>query len=63
MPLRWGSALRVAGIVATGIGTIAIASGAGLRAAKADTLDGALTLAYQNNPQLNSQRAVAIGQS
>src|SRR5260370_42709122 len=26
--------------------------------AQADTLNGALTNAYQNNPQLNSQRAV-----
>ena len=25
--------------------------------ARADTLEGALTLAYQNNPSLNSQRA------
>jgi outer membrane protein len=28
-----------------------------LRSARADTLEGALTLAYQNNPSLNAQRA------
>lgn len=29
-----------------------------VQAARADTLEGALTLAYQTNPQLNSQRAI-----
>jgi outer membrane protein len=33
-----------------------------LRPAEADTLEGALALAYQNNPQLNSQRAATRAQ-
>jgi len=32
-------------------------TGAAMHGARADTLEGALALAYQNNPQINSQRA------
>jgi outer membrane protein len=39
--------------LALGVAVAALAAGS----ASADTLIGALTLAYQNNPQLNSQRA------
>ncbi len=42
------------------VGTIACAGGGFMfLPARADTLDGALVLAYQNNPTLNSQRASA----
>jgi outer membrane protein len=47
--VAWGMASRGIGLV--------ICFTAGLTA-RADTLNGALTNAYQNNPQLNSQRAV-----
>jgi outer membrane protein len=44
-------AARVALIASTAL------TGAAVHAARADTLEGALALAYQNNPQINSQRA------
>src|SRR5215470_10217148 len=47
--VAWGMASRGIGLV--------ICFTAGLTA-RADTLNGALINAYQNNPQLNSQRAV-----
>src|SRR5215468_6783248 len=60
--------VRLAFNVALGVGTLRRAvksSGAGLAVClaaalpvQADTLNGALANAYQNNPQLNSQRAV-----
>ena len=61
----WGCVnVRVGGAVRAGVGLSAraIAAGAAILAlamvsASADTLKGALTQAYQNNPQLNSQRA------
>src|SRR5579862_8680726 len=44
-----------------GVGVALVASTAltavALRPGRADTLEGALALAYQNNPQINSQRA------
>ena len=43
-----------------GLGVFVVAAGAGVlvpAAARADTMRGALTQAYQNNPQLNAQRA------
>jgi outer membrane protein len=51
LPSSVGSSARVALIA-----TLALTCGA-LREAAADTMDYALTLAYQNNPQLNAQRA------
>ena len=45
-------------IAATVIGVIALSAYA-VGSAAADTLEWALTQAYQNNPQLNSQRAIA----
>jgi outer membrane protein len=46
---------------ARGVGVALLATtaltGAASRQARADTLEGALALAYQNNPQINSQRA------
>jgi outer membrane protein len=44
-------AVRVALIATTAL------TGAAMHRALADTLEGALALAYQNNPQINSQRA------
>jgi len=44
-------AARVALIATTAL------TGAAMHRAHADTLEGALALAYQNNPQINSQRA------
>jgi outer membrane protein len=51
---------RRAGGVAWGMasGGIGLVSFAAVLTAQADTLNGALANAYQNNPQLNSQRAV-----
>src|SRR4051812_3881087 len=56
--------VRVGGVVRPGLGwsARAVAAGAALvsfamMSASADTLKGALTQAYQNNPTLNSQRA------
>src|SRR6185437_1520148 len=46
--VRW-----VACLIAAGAGWLALAAGS----AAADTLKWALTQAYQNNPQLNAQRA------
>jgi outer membrane protein len=50
-----------ASFIARGAGAALIATTAltalALRPAAADTLEGALALAYQNNPQINSQRA------
>jgi outer membrane protein len=46
-------AIRVALITTTALTAVAMAR------AMADTLEGALALAYQNNPQINSQRAAA----
>src|SRR6476660_4117266 len=62
--LGGGVNVRVGGAVGAGVGLSAraIAAGAAILAlamvpASADTLKGALTQAYQNNPTLNSQRA------
>jgi outer membrane protein len=44
-------------LVATTALTAAAVHGAWVGSARADTLEGALALAYQNNPQINSQRA------
>ncbi|HEY6257727.1 MAG TPA: TolC family outer membrane protein [Xanthobacteraceae bacterium] len=41
----------------SGAALIAVSAGMGVHCADADTLEGALSLAYQSNPQLNSQRA------
>jgi len=49
-------AVRVALIATTAL-TAAALAGAPMRGAMADTLEGALALTYQNNPQINSQRA------
>jgi len=50
-----------ASFISRGVGVALIATtaltGIVLRQAAADTLEGALALAYQNNPQINSQRA------
>src|SRR5947207_10335700 len=51
LPSSVGSSARVALIA-----MIALTCGA-LPEAAADTMDGSLALAYQNNPQLNAQRA------
>jgi outer membrane protein len=51
---RRGSVLRSARVAL--VATTAL-TGAALHGAAADTLEGALALAYQNNPQLNAQRA------
>ena len=56
MPDGWGSMVSV-GRLAAGVLAITILCGAA-REGAADTLEGALLLAYQNNPQLNSQRAI-----
>jgi outer membrane protein len=45
-------------VLVTGLAAIALACGWELGTATADTLEGALQLAYQNNPQLNAQRAI-----
>jgi outer membrane protein len=55
-PCLVARAVRVALIAATTL-TAAALAGAPMRRAMADTLEGALALAYQNNPQINSQRA------
>src|SRR6478672_3974294 len=47
---RWARGLAVGAIACAGLPPV-------LLPAHADTLDGALVLAYQNNPTLNSQRA------
>jgi outer membrane protein len=48
-------------LIARGVGVALLATtaltAAASRQARADTLEGALALAYQNNPQINSQRA------
>src|ERR1700726_4130934 len=49
-------AVRVA-LIATTTLTAAALAGAPTHRAMADTLEGALALTYQNNPQINSQRA------
>jgi len=49
-------AVRVA-LIATTTLTAAALAGAPMHRAMADTLEGALAIAYQNNPQINSQRA------
>jgi outer membrane protein len=49
-PGRWARGLAVGTIACAGLPPV-------LLPAHADTLDGALVLAYQNNPTLNSQRA------
>jgi outer membrane protein len=50
-----------ASFIKRGVGVALVATtaltAAALRPAEADTLEGALALAYQNNPQINSQRA------
>src|SRR5215467_4480784 len=50
--MKWGAAL----VVHAAFVTLAFLMSAA--AVRADTLNGALANAYQNNPQLNSQRAV-----
>jgi outer membrane protein len=50
-PCLVARAARVALIATTAL------TGAAMHAARADTLEGSLALAYQNNPQINSQRA------
>src|ERR1700684_2064975 len=55
-PCLVARAVRVA-LVATTALTAAALAGAPMQRARADTLEGALALAYQNNPQINSQRA------
>jgi len=57
MPLGWGSAV-IAGrtLMAGSLGAVLMWGGVDIAAA--DTLEGALQLAYQNNPQLNAQRAI-----
>ncbi len=52
----WGPGLRTClrGLLAAGCAAIA----GGAVTARADTLEWALVLAYQNNPSLNAQRAV-----
>src|SRR3982074_460031 len=54
-----GAALRLIATVA--IANLGVAS-LGLRICAADTLEWALGQAYQNNPQLNAQRAAARAQ-
>jgi outer membrane protein len=49
-------AVRVA-LIATTTLTAAALAGASMHRAMADTLEGALATAYQNNPQINAQRA------
>ena len=49
---RW----RIAPLVAA---AAVVAVGGAVPSALADTMEGALALAYQNNPQLNAQRALA----
>jgi outer membrane protein len=52
-PWLLARAVRVALIATTAL------TGAAVHRAVADTLEGALALAYQNNPQVNAQRAAA----
>ena len=55
MPRGLGSVLRVTGcVVAAGLLTVVVAGSAAIAA----TLEEALRQAYQNNPQLNAQRAI-----
>ena len=49
-PGKWARGLAVGTIACAGLAPV-------LLPAYADTLDGALILAYQNNPTLNAQRA------
>ena len=49
---------RIAAIALAGVATWLLAPGIG----RADTLEGALVLAYQNNPQMNAQRAALRAQ-
>ncbi|MGB8186918.1 MAG: hypothetical protein WCF37_18040, partial [Pseudolabrys sp.] len=49
-PGKWARGLAVGTIACVGLPPV-------LLPAYADTLDGALILAYQNNPTLNAQRA------
>ena len=57
--MRWGSGRAVVwGARLALIATLAL-TGPALRQAAADTLEYALIQAYQNNPQLNAQRAAA----
>ena len=51
MEVAWG--VRVALLAASAL------AGAALQPAAADTLESALIQSYQNNPQLNAQRAAA----
>jgi len=51
MPASISRTARMALIASTALGGVAMQS------ASADTLEGALALAYKNNPQVNSQRA------
>jgi outer membrane protein len=51
MPASIARSARMALIASTALGGVAMQS------ASADTLEGALALAYKNNPQINSQRA------
>ncbi len=55
-PCLVARAVRVA-LIATTTLTAAVLAGATMRRAMADSLEGALALAYQNNPQINAQRA------
>ena len=55
-PCLVARAVRVA-LIATTTLTAAALAGAPMHRAMADTLEGALAIAYQNNPQINSQRA------
>jgi outer membrane protein len=50
-PCLFARAARVALIATTAL------TGAAIHGARADTLEGALALAYRNNPQINAQRA------
>src|SRR6267154_5726328 len=55
-PCSVARAVRVALIATSALTGIAL-TGIAMPRASADTLEGALALAYQNNPQINSQRA------
>jgi outer membrane protein len=61
--VEWGVAKRRRrgpAFALLGLGVLVAAAGVGLspRHARADTLESALVLAYTNNPQINSQRAI-----
>src|SRR5215475_2397939 len=51
---RRGSVLRSAKVALVATTALSVVT---LQQAVADTMEGALALAYQNNPQLNAQRA------